>query len=291
MTSPNFLPPEIPEETSERLTTRKLIKELSQLALNNRRFKAGDIDKIEFGIKETEYFLPIEVDAKSAPKEPEAEDDNWVPESPIDDGDGTTIEYSFMAERVLDKGRANLGFVFSTSVLLTNVDLPELVAEQNFGVSAEEAREETGICSLEKIVNFSISTAYRSLQTCEAFVYKCEGDDEDYESGGVISSACTCDDPGQHEIQYVSQPTNDVITDDILLENLYQLVPDAVSERLENEKIISVTPDEALSAWVGTTLNNIDPSIKASVYDENLILAFGMLRALKRALREQAGVA
>jgi hypothetical protein len=255
----------------ELFTEGRLLKEMRAFANNNPRFRNGDIDRVSVGISEVTLFQVPEILSDEARKAYE-QSSAKMPDAESE----VELNYRFMAERADMDGRSVTAFMLAAEASHTHLELPVYVVRQIS--DGDKMPADYGPVSLTKTLEFSIATFNPYLHACESFLYTDDGFEDLY--GG-----CSCENEINHEPLYALQQDDEGA---VISESPVQIVSNAVINRLGHEAVSAETPEKALEFWA--TTSGFDLSVEDHLYDENLRLAFGTLRGLKQAIRQQAGV-
>lgn len=245
----------------------RLRRELFALANNNAAFKRGTKDSVFFTVGEGDRVEDVE-----------------------DESDSIEISYNFSAQRERTRGEIpNVKFDLSVVGKHKNVLLPPYIAQNEFGMTPEEAATAGGTVTCEAEKKFMFETDHGLLQCCESYVYY----DMD---GDPISEICGCNPENDEELAYVGA---DVIEEDddeedgsgltiVKFDTPAQRPYYHVRERTTHEPLTMDDIDAAKNLWAAVL--DMEVSLSEDTYIRRVREALQVLQLTKRALYIQAGV-
>jgi hypothetical protein len=239
----------------EQLTSRQFLRDLAAFANNNPAFRTGIVDEIELKICEGERVEDSE-DAQGH----------------------VQLGYEYTARRYRfhpDSGQRTItAFELSLVATQDSIALPPHIAVGAYGLEdPEEAVEAAGLCTLHRKLMFSISTAQRTLATCESYTYIDAEED-------IVNSVCSCEEQSTRSVLV------DIDEDDD--EDLTTVPYLSQSSRIEHEALDPQTPEEAIELW--TALENLEPFLVEPDDQENLRMANFIFVGMKKTMARQLGV-
>lgn len=271
-----FLPTEV--------HTAALLRSLGEFATMHPRYKRGAIDQFNLKLGEVLRFDIPESIINGWSKEVSGESDEEV-DTYRELSNDFSVTYDFSADRTqLDAGRILHQYEFSLTAEQENMPAPSYIAALEYpDLEPADAVNAIGPVLYRHKLSFRISTDDRTLSTCDSYTYIDWAGDE-------VTSVCGCTDHSAHDKEEV--PVIKVIADDESGEEVavMQLLAFHEAARQQHEVIEVGDIDTALGMWLAAgSMSRVGVALQEKAYDDNLLLAFGTLGALKRTLKEMTG--